>query len=72
MNRYTILVKADKLKQVIPIPPEFENRELEVIIKLPEKKKFNASKFKSIFNIPKDEIDHDLELMRSEWERNGK
>ncbi len=67
MNRYTILVQAEKLKKIIPIPPEFENRELEVVIKLPDKKQFNPEKYKSIFNIPKDTIDRDIELLRNEW-----
>lgn len=38
MNRYTVIVQADKLKQVVPIPDEFEHKELEIIITLSEKK----------------------------------
>ena len=71
MNRYTVLVQADKLKQVIPIPVEFENQELEIIITLPKKKEFNPDKYSTIFNISKDEIDRDIEHIRNEWNFNG-
>ena len=71
MTRYTVLVKADKLKKVITIPPEFEHKEVEVVISLPRKKKFNPSKYHGIFNIPKETVDNDLKRIRVEWERNG-
>ncbi len=71
MDRYTVLVQADKLKQVIPIPAEFENHELEVVIKLSRKKEFNPGNYNSIFNISREEIDRDLENMRKEWDVNG-
>ena len=72
MNQYTVLVQADKLKQVIPLPSEFENHELEVIIKLSSKKVFNPGNYTSIFNVTKDEIERDLLQMRKEWESDGK
>jgi hypothetical protein len=70
MNRYTVLVQADKLKQVIPIPSEFENHELEVVIKHSQKKVFNPGSYNSIFNISREEIDRDLNIMRKEWNFN--
>lgn len=71
MNRYTVLVQADKLKQVIPIPSEFENHELEVVIKLSQKKVFNPGSYNSIFNISREEVDRDLNKMRKEWDLDG-
>jgi len=67
MNRYTVLVQADKLKKVIPIPPEFEHKEVEVIIALPSKKNVNISMYNKIFNMTKEEIDRDILSMKDDW-----
>ncbi len=72
MNKYKILIQADKLKQIVPIPHEFEHKELEVIISLPQRKKIDPRKYSDIFHISKDEIDRDLMIIRDEWERNGR
>ncbi len=72
MNRYRVLVQADRLKKIIPIPREFEHQEVEVTITLPRRNKFNPREFKSIFHATKDEIDSDLKGLREEWDRHGK
>ena len=67
MNRYTMIVQADVLKKVIPIPSEFEHMELEVIIGLPERKKVDIRSYNSIFQMTKEEVDCDLKSMRDDW-----
>ena len=68
MNKYKILVPADKLKSVIPIPEEFKHKEVEVSISLPERKKFDPRKYRGIANYTKDEIDNEIAQMRKEWD----
>ena len=58
MHKYTVLVHADKLKSIIPIPAEFENREVELIISLPRKNKFNPRKYRGIFSEGRYSHDH--------------
>jgi len=72
MNRYTVLVQADKLKKVIPIPAEFEHKELEVIIKLSEKKNTDINLYNGIFHMTKEEIDRDISSIRDAWNINEK
>jgi hypothetical protein len=72
MNRYRVLVQADRLKTIIPIPREFEHKEVEVTITLPRKSTFNPREFKSIFHVSKENIDSDLKGLRQEWDRHGK
>ena len=69
MNKYTILVQADKLKSIIPIPSEFEHKEVEIMISLPKKEKFNPQKFRGVCNESKESIDKKLKHMRMGWDR---
>lgn len=72
MNRYSIIVKADKLKGIIPIPSEFEHKEVEVVISLPRKKKFDPRRFRGVWSETKAEIDREIKAMRGDWDRNDK
>ncbi|HQF10608.1 MAG TPA: hypothetical protein PKX62_21090 [Spirochaetota bacterium] len=71
MNRYTVRVNADRLKEVIPLPPEFAHREVDVLITLPGKKSFDPRAYRGIFRETKETIDRDIASMRKEWDRHG-
>ena len=71
MTKYTVIVKSDKLKDVIPIPSEFEHKDVEVSISLARKKKFDPKKYRGIGKASKESIDSYLKSVRSEWDRDG-
>ena len=71
MNKYKVRVQADKLKEILPIPREFEHKEVEVMISLPRKKSFNPREYRGIFNHSKESIDKHVQQMRDEWDRHG-
>ena len=71
MNKYTIVVPADKLQGVIPVPQEFQHKEVEVSISLSRRKKFDPRKYRGVGKATRDEIDRDLKRMRGEWARYG-
>jgi hypothetical protein len=71
MNKYTIVVPADKLQGVIPLPREFQHKEVEVSVSLSRRKKFDPRKYRGLGKATKDEIDRELMRMRGEWDRYG-
>ncbi len=71
MNKFTIVVSADKLRGVIPVPREFQHRDVEVSISISRRKKFDPRKYRGAGKAAKDEIDRDLKRIRGEWERHG-
>ena len=64
MNKYTIVVPADKLQGVIPVPREFKHKEVEVSITLSRRKKFDPRKYRGACKATKDEIDREIERIR--------
>ncbi len=71
MSKYTIVVPADKLQSVIPIPTEFQHKEVEVSISLSRRKKFDPRKYRGLGTDTKEIIDRELVRMRGEWDRHG-
>jgi len=67
INKYTVLVQADKLKGIIPIPSQFEHKEVEVVISLPGKKHFDPKKYRGLGNAEKEKIDQDIIDIRAGW-----
>ncbi|HNW27309.1 MAG TPA: hypothetical protein PKN50_02430 [Spirochaetota bacterium] len=72
MNKYTVVVPADKLQGVIPIPSEFQHKDVEVSISLSQREKFDPRKYRGAGKATREEIDRELERMRGEWGRHGK
>jgi hypothetical protein len=72
MNKYVVVVPAEKLKGIIPIPQEFHNKEVELSISLSRKKKFDPRKYRSAGKSSKEEIDRELGRMRGEWGGHGR
>ncbi|OHD63709.1 MAG: hypothetical protein A2176_05650 [Spirochaetes bacterium RBG_13_51_14] len=71
MNKYTVVVPADRLQGVIPIPSEFQHKEVEVSISLSRRKKFDPRKYRGTGKATKEEIDRELGRMRGEWDLHG-
>ena len=67
MNKYTVLVDADKLKTVIPIPHEFEHQKVEVVVSLPVKRKLNPRKYRGLAGNTRESIDQSIRHIREEW-----
>lgn len=71
MNKYTVVVPADKLQGIIPIPSEFQHKEVELSISLPLRKKFDPRKYRGAGNTAKDQIDRELDQIKGEWGLHG-
>jgi hypothetical protein len=67
MTNYKVVIQADLLKEIIPIPSEFEHKEVEVNISLHQKKKFNPREYRGIGNETKEKIDLKIASLRNEW-----
>ncbi len=72
MNKYTVLVPADKLKTIIPIPPEFEHQQVEVAISLPRRKEFNPRKYRGAARGSRELVDGEINMIKRDWERDGR
>jgi len=71
MNKYTVVVPADKLQGIIPIPSEFQHKDVEVSISLSQRKKYDPRKYRGAGKATKEEIDGELKRMRGEWITHG-
>ncbi len=71
MNKYIVVVPAEKLKGIIPIPAEFQHKDVEVSISLSRRKKFDPRKYRGAGKSTKEEIDREIGRMRGEWGGNG-
>jgi hypothetical protein len=71
------IVRGNELADIVDIPKEFRNRNVELLI-LPvenkvrspkRKRKFNPEEFEGVLHLNPDVLEKELHRMRDEWER---
>lgn len=69
MNSYTAILNGKELSQILHLPQEFINAEVEVKVRVLKKHPVNKrSKFDSFFGVTKiDNIDEEIKTIRDDW-----